>query len=120
MRKNARRSVAGLALALGLVVAIVSALTVEIAHAQRNEGWFAVLGSFESRRGAQRRAESRCLVYSYRDVYVLDSDDVEGFTPGLWDVVARPFRSRNRADRIVRELRGCVPDAYVRYGEAYD
>jgi cell division septation protein DedD len=117
---NARRPVAGIALALGLLVAVVSALTTETAHAQRSEGWFAVLGSFESRRGAHRRAESRCLAYSGHDVYVLNSDDVEGFTPGLWVVVAGPHRSRSRADRIARELRRCVPDAYVRYGEAYD
>lgn len=106
--------------ALLAVCGLFSLAKVDIAAAQRSRGYYVILGSFGDRADAQDRAASRCLRNSGERIRVIDSDNIDGFRPGLWVVVAGPFRSESRAQDVKADLRHCVRDAYYKYGRDVD
>jgi hypothetical protein len=106
----------GAVLAFALLLLVTA--SVDSSHAQRSRGFYVVLGSFGDPGSARRRARGGCLAGSPYNIHVVDSDWVDGFRPGLWVVVAGPYRSQGRAADVTADLRGCVRDAYWKYGRA--
>jgi hypothetical protein len=108
--------------AIGLLACcgLFSVAKVDPAQAQRTKGYYVILGSFGDRAAARQRSGSHCLRDSDERIRVIDSDNIDGFRPGLWVVVAGPFRSETRAQDVKNELRRCVRDAYYKYGRDVD
>ena len=91
----------------------------QVALAQ-SRGYFVILGSFPDRGAAAGRMRSRCLASSGHRLRILDSSGVDGFRAGLYVVAVGPYRSQGQAQDVQSDLRGCVRDAYVKYGRDLD
>lgn len=76
-----------------------------------SEGYLVVMGSFSSRRNAERRLE---LVRSYDiQARVVNTEDYYDLDEPLWAVVFGPT-TRSRAERQLERVSSIVPDAFLR------
>ncbi len=84
------------------------------AYAERQVGLWVVLGSFKNVGGAYTRAEDVRAGCGY-DAVAIRSNRIRGFTPGFYSVIIGPFAQDERVQRVLRDVRECVPDAYIKF-----
>ena len=83
------------------------------------EGWWVVLGSSPEASFVPARAStalnnaSRCNLSALRD----RSSEFEGFAPGLIVYLAGPYADRTKAQTVLRQARGCIGDAYMKWAK---
>jgi hypothetical protein len=105
---------------LALHLAVVPPFTA--VQAQRNSGWWIVLGSVASpdnnftpdvERTVRHieAAARRCGLRPFQDF-----SSKFGFTPGYTVVVVGAYGSKTSADQVLPKAKECLPDAYIKQG----
>lgn len=87
----------------------------------RDTGWWVVLGSFPNYDFSVSREEdveiararaARCGIDPFNDF----SNKFLGFAPGYDVVAVGAFADPKTARAVLRRVRACIPDAYVKFG----
>ena len=92
-----------------------------VANAAEGAGWYVVLGSFPEDNTARMAGDAqrlsttmaKCGLNTFNDF----SGKFRGFRPGYNVFVVGPYHRQNDANAALTVAKGCVPDAYVKYGE---